>query len=50
MMLIKDGNPLAPKIEGILDDYMDKTDKVDVSTIVGVKDIMSKLKLKNDFS
>jgi hypothetical protein len=35
MMFIKDGHPLALEIEGILDDNMDKTDKEEVSTIVG---------------
>jgi hypothetical protein len=68
MMFIKDGHPLAPEIEGILDDDMDKTDKAavitivgdftindktdmaDVSAIVGVKGIMSKLKFRINFS
>jgi hypothetical protein len=35
MMFIKDGHPLALEIEGILDDNMDKTNKAEVSTIVG---------------
>ncbi len=42
MMFIKDGHPLAPEIEGILDDAMDKTDKADVSTIVGDFKIIDK--------
>jgi hypothetical protein len=33
---------LAPEIEGILDDNMDKTDKAEVSTIVGDFKIMDK--------
>ncbi len=41
-MFIKDGHPLAPEIEGILDDNMDKTDKAAVSTIVGDFKIMDK--------
>jgi hypothetical protein len=42
IMFIKDGHPLAPEIEGILDDNMDKTDKAAVSTIVGDFKIMDK--------
>jgi hypothetical protein len=42
MIFIKDGHPLAPEIEGILDDNMDKTDKAEVSTIVGDFKIMDK--------
>ncbi len=42
MMFIKDGHPLAPEIEGILDDDMDKTNKAAVSTIVGDFRIMDK--------
>jgi hypothetical protein len=42
MMLIRDGHPLTPAIEGILDDNMDKTDKVEVSPIVGDFKIMDK--------
>jgi hypothetical protein len=42
MMFIKDGHTLALKIEGILDDDMDKTDKAEVSTIVGDFKIMDK--------
>ncbi len=42
MMFIKDGHPLALEIEGILDDNMDKTDKAEVSTIVGDFKIMDK--------
>ncbi len=40
MMFIKDGHPLAPEIEGILDEDMDKTDKAELSTIVGNFKIM----------
>jgi hypothetical protein len=43
MMFIKDGHPLAREIEGILDDNMDKTDKAEVSTIVGDFKIMDKI-------
>ncbi len=42
MMFIKDWHPLAPEIEGILDEDMDKTDKAAVSTIVGDFTIMDK--------
>jgi hypothetical protein len=42
MMFIKDGHPLASEIEGILDDNMVKTDKEEVSTIVGDFKIMDK--------
>ena len=42
MMFIKDGHPLTPEIEGILDDNMDKTDKAAASTIVGDFKIMDK--------
>ncbi len=41
-MFIKDGHPLALEIEGILDDNMGKTDKAEVSTIVGDFKIMDK--------
>ncbi len=40
MMFNKDGHPLALKIEGILDDDMDKADEANVSTIVGDFKIM----------
>ncbi len=43
MTLVKDGHPLTPEIEGILDDNMDKTDKVEVSTIVGDFKITDKI-------
>jgi hypothetical protein len=42
MMFNKDGHPLAPEIGGILDDNMDKTNKAEVSTIVGDIKIMDK--------
>jgi hypothetical protein len=42
MMFIKDGHSLTSEIEGILDDNMDKTDKAEVSTIVGDFKIMDK--------
>jgi hypothetical protein len=42
MMFTKDGHPLAPEIKGILDDNMDKTEKTEVSTIVGDIKIMDK--------
>jgi hypothetical protein len=42
MMFIKDGHPLAPDIEGIIDDDMDKINKAEVSTIVGDFKIMDK--------
>jgi hypothetical protein len=40
VMFIKDGHPLDPEIESILDDNMDKTDNAEVSTIVGDFKIM----------
>jgi hypothetical protein len=49
MMFIKDGHPLAPETEGILDDNMDKTDKAEVSIIVGDLKIMGKTDVA-DFS
>jgi hypothetical protein len=42
MMFNKDGHPLTIEIDGILDDNMDKADKANVSTIVGVFKIMDK--------
>jgi hypothetical protein len=42
MMFIIDGHPLALEIEGILDDNIDKTDKAEVSTMVGDFKIMDK--------
>jgi hypothetical protein len=48
MMFIKDGHPLALEIEGILDDNMDKNDKVKVSAIVGDFKIMDKTDVAND--
>jgi hypothetical protein len=41
-MFIKDRYPLALEIEGSLDDNMEKTDKAEVSTIVGDFKIMDK--------
>jgi hypothetical protein len=41
-MFIKDEYPLALEIEGILNDNMDKTEKVEVCTIVGDFKIMDK--------
>ncbi len=41
-MFIKDDHPFALEIECILDDDMDKTDKAEVSTIVGDFKIMDK--------
>jgi hypothetical protein len=48
MMFIKDGHLLALEIEGILDDNMDKTNKADVSTIVGDFKIMDKTDVADD--
>jgi hypothetical protein len=42
MMFIKDGHPLTPDIEVILDDNMDMTDKAEVSNIVGGFKVMDK--------
>jgi hypothetical protein len=42
MMFIKDGHPLALEIEVVLDEDMDKTDKAEVSTIVGDFKIIDK--------
>jgi hypothetical protein len=62
MMFIKDWHPLALEIEGILDDkaevstiaghfkILDKIDEANVSAIVGVISVMSKVKFKINFS